>query len=119
MLLTQHLAGRISEFKATLVYRVSYRTAKATQRNCLENKNKQKRNRAMRGSTVLGHLFSQFELEMKYYLSECGCGCTSLVGRRRLELAKTLECKPSTIPLMSWQEPFRVEAGDLGHVAPV
>jgi hypothetical protein len=34
--LSQHLGGRgrrISEFKASLVYRVSFRTARATQRN--------------------------------------------------------------------------------------
>ena len=78
MLLTQHLAGRgrwISESKATLVYRVRYRTARAPQRNCLE-KQKQNRNRAVRVPTVLGHLFSQFELEMKYYLSERDCDCS-------------------------------------------
>jgi hypothetical protein len=36
---SQHSGGRggqISEFEASLVYRVSSRTAKATQRNCLE-----------------------------------------------------------------------------------
>jgi hypothetical protein len=41
------LGGRgrqISEFEASLVYRVSYRTARATQGNsCLKTKNKQKK----------------------------------------------------------------------------
>jgi hypothetical protein len=39
------LGGRgrwISEFEASLVYRVSSRTARATQRNCLEEKKKKK-----------------------------------------------------------------------------
>lgn len=113
MFLTQHLAGRgTSGFEATLVYRVRYRTIKATQRNCLEKQKQTKRNTAVRASIALGHLFSQDKLEMKCYSSICDCGCTTLVGLRRLVLAKTLEC-------MSWQELFRLEAGDLGHVAPV
>jgi hypothetical protein len=44
-LYSQHLGGRgrqISEFKASLVYRVSSRTARATQRNPVKNKNKTK-----------------------------------------------------------------------------
>jgi hypothetical protein len=45
---SQHYRGRgrqISEFKASQVYRVSSKTAKATQRNAiLNNKNKQKQN---------------------------------------------------------------------------
>jgi hypothetical protein len=39
----QHLVGRgrlISEFKASLVYRVSFRTARATQRNSVSEKQK-------------------------------------------------------------------------------
>jgi hypothetical protein len=46
-LFSQHLGGRgsrISEFEASLVYRVSSRTARATQKPCLEKQtNKQKR----------------------------------------------------------------------------
>ena len=45
-LLSQHSGGRgrqISEFEASLVYRVSSRTARATQRNPVsKNKNKKK-----------------------------------------------------------------------------
>jgi hypothetical protein len=44
-LLSQHLEGRgrqISEFKASVVYRVSSRTARATQRNRVSIKTKQK-----------------------------------------------------------------------------
>ena len=37
-------AGRISEFKASLVYQVSSRTAKATQRNPVLKKQKEKKN---------------------------------------------------------------------------
>jgi hypothetical protein len=38
---SQHLGGRqISEFKASLVYRVSSRTARATQRNPVSGKKK-------------------------------------------------------------------------------
>jgi hypothetical protein len=43
--LSQHLGGRgrqISEFKASLVYRVSSRIARATQRNRVSKKQKQK-----------------------------------------------------------------------------
>jgi hypothetical protein len=36
---------RISEFEASLVYRVSSRTARATQRNPVSNKTKQKHNK--------------------------------------------------------------------------
>jgi hypothetical protein len=42
-LLSQHLGGRgrrISEFEASLVYKVSSRTARATQRNPVSKKNK-------------------------------------------------------------------------------
>jgi hypothetical protein len=44
-LASQHLGGRgrqISEFKASLVYKVSSRTARATQRNPVSKKQKQK-----------------------------------------------------------------------------
>jgi hypothetical protein len=48
-LLSQHLGGRgrrISEFKARLVYKVSSRTARATQRNPVsKNKNKKTQNK--------------------------------------------------------------------------
>jgi hypothetical protein len=46
-------AGRISEFKASLVYRVSSRTARATHRNPVwktkQNKTKQKETKASTG----------------------------------------------------------------------
>jgi hypothetical protein len=38
-------AGKISEFKASLVYRVSSRTARATQRNPVSNNNNNKKNK--------------------------------------------------------------------------
>jgi hypothetical protein len=43
---SQHLGGRgrqISEFQASLVYKVSSRTARATQRNPVSKTNKQKK----------------------------------------------------------------------------
>jgi hypothetical protein len=43
-----HLGGRgrqISEFEASLVYRVSSRTARATQRNRVSKKTKKKKNK--------------------------------------------------------------------------
>jgi hypothetical protein len=45
---SQHLGGRgrwISEFKASLVYRVSSRTARATQRNPVSKNQKKKKKR--------------------------------------------------------------------------
>jgi hypothetical protein len=45
---SQHLGGRgrgISEFEASLVYKVSSRTARATQRNPVSKKKKQKTNK--------------------------------------------------------------------------
>jgi hypothetical protein len=47
MPLTQHLGGRgrrISEFKTSLVYKVSSRTARATQRNPVSEKKKERNN---------------------------------------------------------------------------
>jgi hypothetical protein len=41
----------ISEFKVSLVYKVSSRTARATQRNCLENKQKTKPNQTKPNQT--------------------------------------------------------------------
>jgi hypothetical protein len=45
---SQHLRGRsrrISEFEASLVYRVSFRTARATQRNPVSKKTKKQTNK--------------------------------------------------------------------------
>ena len=47
---SQHLGGRgrrISEFEASLVYRVSSRTARAIQRNPVSKKQKQKARRGL------------------------------------------------------------------------
>jgi hypothetical protein len=52
----QHLGGRsrrISEFEASLVYRVSSRTARATQRNPVSTKqNKTKQNKTKQNKTT-------------------------------------------------------------------
>jgi hypothetical protein len=46
---------QISEFKASLVYRVSSRTARATQRNpILKNKNKQKNKKSFKLDIAVG-----------------------------------------------------------------
>jgi hypothetical protein len=55
----------ISEFKANLVYRVSSRTSKATQRNLVSKKPKKKREREREGST---------ESEFHYPTQEAGAG---------------------------------------------
>jgi hypothetical protein len=55
MSLSQHLGGRgrrISEFKASLVYRVSSRTVRATQRNPVSKKQKQKQNKKSYSTTT-------------------------------------------------------------------
>jgi hypothetical protein len=58
----QHLGGRsrwISEFEASLVYRVSSRTARATQRNPVSNKqtNKQTKQNTNQESALRTHSF--------------------------------------------------------------
>jgi hypothetical protein len=52
---SQHLGGRgrwISEFDAILVYRVSSRTARATQRNLVLEKKKKKRKEKKKEKTI-------------------------------------------------------------------
>jgi hypothetical protein len=54
---------RISEFEASLVYRVSSRTARATEKPCLEKTNKQKNKTSIfyiaAGNVRLGTLFHE------------------------------------------------------------
>jgi hypothetical protein len=64
------LGGRgrwISEFKASLVYRVSFRTARATQKKpCLEKTKEQR----LRKTNVLAHSDLSFSLSIDSYLCE-------------------------------------------------
>jgi hypothetical protein len=56
---TQHLGGRgrqISEFEASLVYRVSSRTARATQRNPVSKNKKQNKTNKQKNTVRLPHL---------------------------------------------------------------
>jgi hypothetical protein len=56
---SQHLRGRgrwISEFEASLVYRVSSRTARATQRNPVSKNQKKKKERKKQNKTKKGRL---------------------------------------------------------------
>jgi hypothetical protein len=66
-LLSQHLGGRgrrISEFEASLVYRVSSRTARATQRNPV-SKNQKRRKKRKRNPLGLDELRA-------FLISVCG-----------------------------------------------
>jgi hypothetical protein len=68
MLSFQHSGGRgrqISEFKASLVYKVSSRTARATQRNRLEshrNPKKRKKNEVMLSDDYYWYIKEKFPL---------------------------------------------------------
>jgi hypothetical protein len=60
------LGGRdrwISEFKASLVYRVSFRTARATQRNPVSKNQKKKKKMSFVSQVVVVHTFNPSTLE--------------------------------------------------------
>ena len=70
---SQHLEGRdrhISEFEASLVYRVSSRTARTTQRNPVSKNKKEKGN-----PTCIWHILcTQLDTLAFEKSTKCGCG---------------------------------------------
>jgi hypothetical protein len=66
------LGGRgrqISEFEASMVYRVSSRTARATQRNPVSKNQKKKKQKSHMEATSLG--LQMLKLRLREYLTEC------------------------------------------------
>jgi hypothetical protein len=87
---------RISEFEASLVYRVSSRTARATQRNPV-SKNKTKQNKTKQNKRwelgalleEMGYNFTQGRVALFFFL--CVCACPVCVSILREEAEGPLE----------------------------
>jgi hypothetical protein len=74
------LGGRgrqISEFEVSLVYKVSSRTARATQRNPVSNKSKTKQNKTKQNKTKTKKKKKKtlYPKEIGWYLKKCYLGC--------------------------------------------
>jgi hypothetical protein len=62
---------QISEFEASLVYRVSSRTARATQRNpCLKNKNKNKNKTKQKNNNNKKPTLGYYTLALRVWLGD-------------------------------------------------
>jgi hypothetical protein len=66
---------RISEFKANLVYKVSFRTARATQRNPVSKKQKRKRKKENKQTNKQKKQKTKKEKRKKKRKKYCPCDC--------------------------------------------